>query len=153
AGHSAIRRWVMGDDYRRGATEDEIARMREVLRAALRAGANGFTSSHGKHIDMDDVPIASVFASRDEITAVASVLGEENVGVFQMATRTQAEGLAEDERAFLAGIARTTGRPVTINGLDHTKPGAPNWLAWLEQAAKSGARMRSNAMVMPGEMR
>jgi N-acyl-D-aspartate/D-glutamate deacylase len=153
AGHSAIRRWVMGDDYQREATPDEIDQMRERLRESLRAGANGFTSSHGKHIDMNDIPIASVFAAREEIHTLVSVLGEENAGVFQMATRTLSQGLAEDERAFLADLSRTTGRPVTINGLDHTKRSASDWLGWLERSARSGARMRSNAMVMPGEMR
>src|SRR5262249_20668637 len=153
AGHSAIRRWVMGDDFRREATPDEIARMREVLRAALRAGANGFTSSHGRHIDTDGVPTAGAFASREEVLAIASVLGEENVGVFQMATRTLREGVSPDERAFLTGIALATRRPVTLNGLDHTKDVSPSWLGWLEESAKKGARIRSNAMVMPGELR
>src|SRR5262249_7901202 len=51
-GHSAVRRWVMGEDFERAATPDEIAEMREVVRECLRAGAGGFTTSRGSHIDM-----------------------------------------------------------------------------------------------------
>ena len=147
-GHSALRRWVMGDDYQREATPDEIARMRELLRESLRAGANGFTSSHGPHVDMNDVPVASRFSTRDELLAIASVLGEENVGVYQMSTQTLRLGLHEDERAFLENLARTTRRPATINGLEHRKDNCAGWLEWLDGAAKRGARMRSNVQVM-----
>ena len=147
-GHSALRRWVMGDDYQREARPDEIEQMRELLRASLRAGAGGFTSSHGPHVDMNDIPVASRFSTRDELLALASVMGEENVGVYQMSTKTLREGLLEDERAFLEDLSRTTRRPATLNGLEHRKSNCLGWLEWLDQAAKRGARMRSNVQVM-----
>lgn len=152
-GHSAIRRWVMGDDYQREATPDEIQQMREQLRAALRAGANGFTSSHGPHVDMQNIPVASRFSTRDELRAIASVMGEENVGVYQMSTKTLREGLLEDERAFLEDLSRTTRRPATLNGLEHRKDNCAGWLEWLNGAAQRGARMRSNVQVMGIESR
>jgi N-acyl-D-amino-acid deacylase len=46
-GHSAVRRWVMGDDsYLRAATDDEVATMAAMVTAAMDAGALGLSSSH-----------------------------------------------------------------------------------------------------------
>ena len=46
-GHSALRRWVMGEAAsERAATASEIAAMAALVREAMRAGAAGFTSSH-----------------------------------------------------------------------------------------------------------
>lgn len=44
AGHGALRARVMGDDYRRHATEEELAQMGELLRAEMAAGALGLSS-------------------------------------------------------------------------------------------------------------
>lgn len=44
AGHGEIRSQVMGDDYRRPATEAEIERMRELARQAIDEGAVGISA-------------------------------------------------------------------------------------------------------------
>ena len=44
AGHGTIRGGVMGDDFRRAATSDELAAMRKLLAAELEAGALGLSS-------------------------------------------------------------------------------------------------------------
>jgi N-acyl-D-amino-acid deacylase len=44
AGHGRLRRKVMGDDFRRPARPDELARMRELLEEELRAGALGLST-------------------------------------------------------------------------------------------------------------
>jgi len=41
AGHGRLRREVMGDDFRRSATEDEIEKMRQLLAEEMEAGALG----------------------------------------------------------------------------------------------------------------
>ncbi len=43
-GHGALRRQVMGDDYRRTATGEEITEMRAQLREALKQGAYGMSA-------------------------------------------------------------------------------------------------------------
>ena len=60
-GHSTIRRVVMGEAATaREATEDEVDKMAELVRDALRAGALGFSSSLGPaHVDWDGVPVPS----------------------------------------------------------------------------------------------
>ncbi|MCG8421573.1 MAG: amidohydrolase family protein [Proteobacteria bacterium] len=44
AGHNSIRRSVLGDDYKRLATEGEIAAMRKMTREAIAQGAFGLTA-------------------------------------------------------------------------------------------------------------
>ncbi len=44
AGHATIRRLVMGDDFRRPARADEVARMATLLDQAMREGAVGLSS-------------------------------------------------------------------------------------------------------------
>src|SRR4029453_5630866 len=43
-GHGTVRRRVMGDDVKRPARADEIAKMRELVRQALREGAVGMSA-------------------------------------------------------------------------------------------------------------
>src|SRR6185503_20635581 len=67
AGHSPIRLYVMGDAaYERAATADEIARMAELVREALAAGAAGFSTSFSfAHRGVDGKPVPSRFSERD----------------------------------------------------------------------------------------
>jgi N-acyl-D-amino-acid deacylase len=44
AGHGTFRREVMGEDYQRHATDEEMAAMAALLRAEMEAGALGFTT-------------------------------------------------------------------------------------------------------------
>ena len=77
-GHSALRRVVMHDDAtRREATPEEIEAMKELLRAGLRAGGMGFSSTWStSHNDHTDVPVPSRHGSREELIALCSVVSE-----------------------------------------------------------------------------
>lgn len=44
AGHGTVRRQVMGDDFRRPATDEEIDRMRLLVKQAMREGAMGLSA-------------------------------------------------------------------------------------------------------------
>src|SRR5690348_3783389 len=72
AGHSPIRLYVMGDDaYERAATADEIARMAQLVREALAAGAAGFSTSFSfAHRGVDGKPVPSRFSEADEVEAL-----------------------------------------------------------------------------------
>ena len=63
-GHSALRRYVMGDAAQeREATPEEIDRMVALVEEAMAAGAAGFSSTHSPtHFDSADrpVPLAAV---------------------------------------------------------------------------------------------
>jgi N-acyl-D-aspartate/D-glutamate deacylase len=77
-GHSAVRRVVMGADAtRREATGDEVDAMCALVRAAVQAGAIGFSSSWSTtHNDTEGRMVPSRYASRAELMALCAVLAD-----------------------------------------------------------------------------
>src|SRR5262249_31058134 len=81
-GHSAMRRWVMGEAAsERAATAAEIETMQSLVREAMRAGAAGFSSSQAPtHADQQGRPVPSRKASFEEVKALAAAAGEGGAG-------------------------------------------------------------------------
>ncbi len=75
AGHSVLRRLVMGDRSVGGdATDDEVDAMARLLDACLAAGALGFSTSQAStHNDGDGQPVPSRAATADELIRLAAV--------------------------------------------------------------------------------
>ena len=143
-GHSAVRYDVMGPAAaERAATDDEIARMQEVVRAALRAGAVGFSTSESPtHFFGDGTPVPSRVAPREEIARLASVLGELGRGVVELAPLHligATDDKLEDQR-FYASIAARCGRPVTYAPLLHNPFDPEGCLRIIDEAANEQAR-------------
>jgi N-acyl-D-amino-acid deacylase len=67
AGHGTLRRRVMGDDYKRVATPDEVDRMRALLREEMDAGALGLSTG----LEYDP----GIFSAPDEVLELAKVAG------------------------------------------------------------------------------
>jgi N-acyl-D-amino-acid deacylase len=65
AGHGRLRRKVMGDDFRRPARADEVARMRELLEEELRAGALGLSTG----LEYDP----GIYSARAEVVDLATL--------------------------------------------------------------------------------
>jgi len=86
-GHTAVRLYVMGDAaYERAATGDEIARMCQLVREAIGAGAAGFSTSFAyTHRGIDGKPVPSRFAARDEVEALFFAAGQAGKGVVLVA--------------------------------------------------------------------
>ena len=85
-GHCAVRWWAMGKRSleQKIAGEDDIARMREIVREAMRGGALGFSTSRTHlHKTPDGEPVPGTFAAPEELLGIGSVLGEEGRGVFE----------------------------------------------------------------------
>ncbi|MEX1217483.1 MAG: amidohydrolase family protein, partial [Acidimicrobiales bacterium] len=112
-GHTALRLFVMGDAaYERTATDEEIARMVEVLTDALNSGAAGFaTSVAPTHRGVDGKPIPSRFADRKELEALFSCVGEVGKGVVEV---TPGEILP---LADIYDLQLESGAPFTITAL------------------------------------
>jgi N-acyl-D-aspartate/D-glutamate deacylase len=111
AGHSCIRTAVMGEEasLRAQPTDAELARMRELLREAMAAGAIGFASSFSpNHSGYAGRPMPSTIASEEELRALVGVLGESGRGVFVMATGARATP------DLMESMAADTGRPMFI---------------------------------------
>jgi N-acyl-D-amino-acid deacylase len=138
-GHTAVRMYVMGDDgYERTASEAEIQRMQEVVRASMYAGAVGFSTSRGPaHIGYLGKPVPSRKATLEELMALTSVLGEVGTGVVEAALGDRFN--IRDCEA----IARGNGRPVTFSFLAGREPwdklfGA---LEWMHRLAREGVNL------------
>jgi N-acyl-D-amino-acid deacylase len=82
-GHTPIRLYVMGEAaVERAATADEIARMRALVLDGMRAGAIAFaTSVSNIHIGFSGKPVPSRLATREEMVALASAVGEAGHGI------------------------------------------------------------------------
>jgi len=82
-GHTALRIFVMGDEaVGRVATDDEVARMADIVRQAMNDGAAGFASSFAvTHRGADGQPIPSRWADRREIDALCAAVGDTGRGV------------------------------------------------------------------------
>ena len=142
-GHSAVRRYVMGADCRRTATEAEIARMQDVVAGALRAGALGFSTSRiPLHVDGEGKSVPSFYAEMPELLALARTLHDVGRGVFEVTAKMvlpQGEHEAGD-LADLVALAKTSGRPVTWASVRYlpTYPGRTSFI--LSEVQKAVAR-------------
>jgi N-acyl-D-aspartate/D-glutamate deacylase len=140
-GHCAVRRYVMGDDAsERTATDDEVAAMRDLVRAALRDGAIGFTSSQlDLHVAHDGRGVPSNHAAPEELVALAGVLAEEGRGAIEFIPRTFLPGYTDDDRALIRDMARASGRPVHLNTLTMMPHAPDGWSRSLEFARTAAA--------------
>ena len=155
-GHIAVRHYVMGEDaVERGATPDEIEKMRALVRQGMEAGAVGFsTNQNPRHIREDKKPVASRLASDEELGALLDVLGEMNAGVVQLSGGgTDARGRI----AYAAGMARRTGRPVLWQSISHSWSRPDHWRGMLDSTAKvfreEGLPIYAMTQAKPFEMR
>ncbi|MFQ5514877.1 MAG: amidohydrolase family protein [Myxococcota bacterium] len=153
-GHCALRLWAMG---KRGldqkhAGRDDIDRMREGVREALRGGALGFSTSRTLlHRTPEGEPVPGTFADFDELLGIARVLQEEDRGVFEAVPYLDSEDpeVHASELRWMAEICRETGRPLTFGLIQ--MPALPD--AWrdvlhgVDAAVRNGARLRPQTQV------
>lgn len=160
-GHCNVRRWVMNDDcYEREATEGEIDAMREIVRAAMAAGAAGLSSTHAPtHFDDLDRPVPSRNASKAELSALVREVGAANRGSISYLPFSSIGGLDEADGQYLIDLALESRLPIIIQGLGaRSKVDAPTatWEhseAYLERARNQGAGVYSMLMARPFERR
>ncbi|HEV8296733.1 MAG TPA: amidohydrolase family protein [Acidimicrobiales bacterium] len=144
-GHSAVRRYVMGEaSHERAATDVERDRIVALVDEAMAAGAMGWSSSHAPvHLDLADRPVPSRLADLDELRALADVVGRAGRGSIAYAPQSSVEGIGPADRDLLIELAARGGVPVITQGLGgRNKVDAPD-LAWAD-AAKFLDRSTSN---------
>ena len=156
-GHSNLRRWVMGPDAtEREATDAEVDVMRRLLDDAMAAGAAGLSSSAAPtHFDIDDRPVPSRVAARDELVALADQAGRAGAGSIAFLPASAIGGLDAEDEEYLIRLGKVSGLPVIIQGLGgRNKVDAPTatWdaaKAFLDRATEGGAPVFSMLIARP----
>jgi N-acyl-D-aspartate/D-glutamate deacylase len=118
AGHSAIRRHVMGPRaVGEVATDGEIEAMKGLLRASIRGGALGFSSSLSiTHSDGDGNPVPSRYASREELLALYAVVSEFEGTIAEIAPPSL--DFTDETSEILTEVSLAARRPVNWNLLN-----------------------------------
>ena len=112
-GHATVRQQVMGDNYDRPATSDEVARMTELVDRAMREGAFGLSSGLEY-----DVGRSSTTEELIELARTASRHG----GIYMTHMRDEEEGMLDALREAIR-IGKQARLPVQIS---HIKMGNRN---------------------------
>jgi N-acyl-D-amino-acid deacylase len=153
-GHSALRRYVMGEAAsERKSTAAELETMKNLVREAMRAGAAGFTSSHAPtHVDQFGKPVPSRHADFDEVLALAAAAGEGGAGSIGFLARSAVQGYDADDRARIVKLAHASGLPVVVQGMGY-RPGQKemwdNQTGFLADARRQGAAVFSMLRTQP----
>ena len=146
-GHSALRTYAMGERaFDEAASDDDLKKMTDEVRAAMQAGAVGFSTSRTyNHLTADDRPVASRIADWREVSALVNAMGEAGGGVFELASETP--GLKpERQREYferLKNLSIESGCPVTF-GMPGTRLAPEHWRIYYdlaEEVSQAGGRM------------
>jgi N-acyl-D-aspartate/D-glutamate deacylase len=149
--HAALRVFVMGDRGadREPATQDDIAKMHEIAKEAMEAGALGFSTSRTlNHRTSDGQPTPTLTASEDELMGIALGLKAANRGVLQFVSDFQDP---KEEFAMLRRLVEKSGRPLSFSLLQSplSSGGWRKQLAALEEANAAGLAMKGQVAGRP----
>lgn len=151
-GHCAIRRRVMGTDaVGNEASPEQLAQMKELLAASLRAGGLGLSTTRARtHSDGDGEPVASRWATEDELLELAGVVAEHPGTTLEFASDGCLDGFDDEEVDFMTRFSLSGHRPLNWNVLtvdSHAPERYRNQLAAMDRCAEAGARVV--ALTMP----
>jgi len=144
--HSALRVYVMGERgaNREAATEQDIARMRELTAEAIRAGAFGFSTSRAyTHKTRDGQPVPTMEAGDDELVGLSLGLKDAGAGVLQYVGDATIPALFE--------MMQKSGRPLSFT-LAQANVDPNGWRTWVDrmcEAKEQGLDMRGQVCGRP----
>ena len=143
-GHVPLRLGAMDKAaWDRAATEDEIGAMQRMLRAAMDAGAWGWsTTDSPTHAGPHGEPVPTRLAADEERVALGRTLGEFNRGIIEILPKGAAQPTDAD-LAHLHDVAKTSNRPVFFLGFDANARG------FVETSARGGAQMVNLLRAIP----
>jgi N-acyl-D-aspartate/D-glutamate deacylase len=147
-GHSAVRRYVMGEDAQeRHATDEEVMAMKAIVREGLEAGAVGISFERNlRHFDWNGRLAPTNLAAEEEIFAVAAVADEVGRGVIQFG----------GDRNLSAKLAKSSRRPVFYGNITQQAVAPDKWRKQLTEAEnmmRQGHRAYQFVMPRPGDLR
>ena len=145
--HAAVRVYVMGERALalESASQADIARMREIVAEAVRAGAFGFSTSRTiSHRTLKGDPTPTLRAQEEELTGIALGLRDAGTGFMELVSDWNAPDPAT-EFGMVRRIAEKTGRPILFSLTarhDRTE-------AWKELLALSNAAAAEGLTIRP----
>jgi len=148
--HDPVRMYVMGERAVAGerATDDDIAAMRRVVRAALEAGAAGFSTGRSdNHRTAKGAETPASECDLRELVGIARAFEGLDHGVVQAVSdfdMARGPDRFDGELALLVAMAEAAGRPMSISTMQRdAEPG--QWkriFAGVEAATARGLDMR-----------
>ncbi|MBL8270223.1 N-acyl-D-amino-acid deacylase family protein [Steroidobacter sp.] len=138
-GHGTIRNAVLGKDFRRTATADEVQRMRGLVREGMQAGALGLSTG----LEYDP----GIYASKDEVLALASEaasFGGRYISHMRSEDREVWQALDE-----IVEIGRRTGMPVQVS---HMKLAMTDWWGQADRFIGVLDRARASGVKITGDV-
>lgn len=151
--HIPLRLYVMGE---RGAgkgpaTPEDIEQMAAMTRAAIEAGALGFSTSRTMvHATPEGVPVPGTFASPDELLGIGRGITQTGRGLIEVVSDAVLGQNVDSELGWMQELA-AIGCPVTFL-LAQTNPQPHVWrdiLQRCEAATNSGARIIPQVFARP----
>lgn len=154
-GHSAVRRFVMGEAaLERAATEAEIAEMVRLVEAAMDAGAAGISSSQAPHQRGElGEHIPSFFADDAETRALAEAVRRKGKRLLSINPATKRDGLSDEDRALLVHLSDLSGAVVSWNDFGMGTPNGDSVLAFMEAELEQGREIYAVARCQRPETR
>ncbi len=134
--HGALRLHVMGERgaRRETATPDDIDAMARLARAAVEAGALGFTTSRTlNHRTSRGEYTPTLTAEADELIGIAEEIGKSGRGVLQVVSDF---GDVDGEFSIFRRMAEASGRPLSFSLLQVR---GDTWRGLLERLARANA--------------
>lgn len=151
--HSPLRVYVMGQRGadREPATDDDLAKMRELAKEAIEVGALGFASSRLTiHKTESGSPIPSYEAAREEIEEIARGVVDGGGGLLQFVPDIPAGGY-QPVLQTVFDVAEDVGLPVTFT-LVVANSGDPSWpdaITMIEKANAAGGDVTAQLLPRP----
>ncbi|MFT5446566.1 MAG: N-acyl-D-amino-acid deacylase [Gammaproteobacteria bacterium] len=140
---AAVRRYVMGDAaIERVANDDETTKIANLLESAMRAGANGFsTTTVARQKGWQGKPLACTLTSMQELQCYARVLKKVDRGVIQMNCANKLGTLSDAEFHLIDTLMKESGRPVSWSGaVSNSADGPDAFAAYLKKIEPLVAR-------------
>ncbi len=147
--HAAVRVYVMGERAIRheAATEADIAAMRAITAAAIRAGAFGFSTSRTiSHKSLSGTYIPTLRANEDELAGIAMGMRDAGSGFLEVVSDWD-EPDAQSEFAMLRRVVERCGRPAVFSLAQRHDPARSG--EWRELLALAGEAIRDGHMIRP----
>jgi len=151
-GHCALRRYVMGPEaVGREATDDEVRAMVAELHDAIAAGGLGFSTTLSKtHSDGDGKPVASRWASVDEVLSLCASVKDHDGTTLEGIIDGCLDQFSDDEIDLFVRMSAAGERPLNWNVLTVDSRVPERVARQLEASTRAlGAGARIVALTMP----